>query len=71
MSNELNFARRGACDHEIRFRVDEQTYMALTKGANAEDRALADFVRRIIELHLYGLTAHHPAIHRPVRVPRR
>lgn len=46
-------------DHEIRLRVDAELYLLLAKGADAEDRPLADFVRRILELQVYGLAHQH------------
>ena len=46
-------------DHEIRLRVDADLYLLLAKGADSEDRPLADFVRRILELQVYGLASQH------------
>lgn len=46
-------------DHEIRLRVDSELYLLLAKGADSEERPLGEFVRRILELQVYGLKSQH------------
>lgn len=41
-------------DHEIKLRVSDPLYLSIAKGAAAEDRPVGEYLRRIIEQHMWG-----------------
>ena len=46
--------RRGKCDRDVKLHLSEALYDDLARQARADSRAVSEYIRVLLERHLYG-----------------
>ena len=46
--------RRGKCDRDVKLHLPEALYDDLARQARADSRAVSEYIRVLLERHLYG-----------------